>query len=104
MHSARWQMNSKNIIEKNETDTSGANRSFPCSRRSFRAHAGLPRRSFRAEAGLRILLLAAVLLMLPRTLLSQSENFKPKPIPNRYLIVVETSRAMDKREGAIGQV
>ena len=49
-------------------------------------------------------MLLAAALSLPGTLLSQTENFKPRPIPNRFLIVVETSRAMDKREGAIGQV
>ncbi len=82
-------MNSKNTIEKNGTATSGADNPSPCRR---------PRpRAFLAAA----LFLGCIL---PRTLLSQTNAFTPKPIPNRFLIVVETSRAMDKREAAVSQV
>jgi len=49
-----------------------------------------------------ILVLSAVLVA--DKLSGQTNTSTPRRLPNRYLIVVETSRAMDKREAAVSRV
>jgi hypothetical protein len=109
MRSAKWQMNLKNTIEKNAIGTGEKARnewasappmSSPPDRTNetpkFRLRTPVVRRFLSG-----VLLL---LLLLGRTRLSAQTNTTPKRLPNRYLVVVETSHAMDKRGAAVTQV
>jgi hypothetical protein len=103
-------MNSKITIEKNATGTEGKapDTGFSSTPESM-ANAGLakPRNCKTATVSCHKLLtgtLLAIALLGNTKVSGQTNTFKPKPIPNRFLIVIETSRAMDKRQGAIGQV